>query len=42
MPTDIRAKTRRPPKRKAQTDNRILLLTISPVGSVVTVRFETF
>ncbi len=42
MPTDIRAKTTTPPKRQAQMDNRILLLTISPVGPVVTVRFDTF
>ncbi len=28
MPTDIRAKTRTPPKRQAQKDNRILLLMV--------------
>ena len=41
-PTDIRAKTMTPPKRQAQTDNRILLLMTSYVGTIITTGFGIF
>ncbi len=42
IPAEIRPKTTKPPKRKAQIDNSILLRIVPPMGSPIATKSDEF